>query len=102
MQLKISEKEISMALEALHNAAGYPMLPDNQIETETGFIREEMHVLFGKMVRKKEYLFTNHEREMVIKCLGVCLKYIDAWEFPATFDHEKEEVQKFYDQLSKK
>ncbi len=89
-----------MSRKALINALGYPM--SKQIESEIGFSRREMRDLLERMIEKKECLITEREKIIIIKCLEVCLKYIDAWEFPATFDHEKEEVQKFYDQLSKK
>ncbi len=98
MMVEINKDEISIYISALNNASGYPMQKD--IESEIGFTRKQINDLIQKLLTFK-YVPTKDDLPIIISSLRVCLKYIDAWEFPATFDHEKEEIQKFYDQLNK-
>src|SRR5438093_7277735 len=97
----LGKKDIQMILSALHVAAGYPM--GENIEAELGFTRVEKDRLFEKVskirsnVPKPTYFPNKEEAQMIAKCLEVCLKYIDAWEFSAVMDHSKEEVQRFYE-----
>jgi hypothetical protein len=93
----LNKDQIAIATKALMNAWGYPL--GDTIEKELGFKRSELHSLMVKIRDLDVYELNDIESDMINSSLAVCLKYIDDWEFPATFDFEKQEVQEFYDEL---
>ena len=73
-----------------------------KIESELGFPRAQIQPLFHRVREgQKDYILSSEEKEMINKCLEACLKYIDAWEFPAVMDHSKEDVQRFYEEFKR-
>jgi hypothetical protein len=91
--------EHSIIISALNNASGYPM--GDNIETELGYKKTEIGSLLEKLLKDDKYQIKDQEKQMIVRSLEVCLKYIDAWEFPAVFEHEKTEVEKFYTKFIK-
>lgn len=98
MNIQLTKSGLSIVWRALNNACGYPM--SETIEQEIGFTRIEMNELHHLLHEDPSHFLTITEIEMIRNSLRVCIKYIDAWEFPATFDHNKEEVIKFYQEFA--
>jgi len=92
--MNLSKEGYSIVLSSLNNVLGYPM--GDNIETEVGVNKETVSSLHDKVIKNQGYQVNNDEAKIIIRCLDACLKHIDAWEFNAIFEYDKETVEAFY------